>query len=303
MRIHADHRLSWSPPVPPAKSSALSAAARERGAAHARAGRQEAALEELNTAARLATTAEELGWVAAARSSATLELGLVQECLEDCRLALASLPPSLALQRLRVWQRSAVCWALLGEEGAVARVVAVARGELAAAGVAEEARGRLVAGLETAVEEAKGRGEVGGSGAEVPHLTTPGTNPMVSRKVKVEVAEGAAMRHVVATEAIKAGEVIVEEMPISAVLHPSHLTSHCSTCLRPAVAGVPCSSCSSVIFCSPGCREQAAATFHGPECRAPPPALGPLAPALRCRGTVVVWCQLSHLLHPTIILN
>merc|ERR1719391_1534769 len=89
------------------------------------------------------------------------------------------------------------------------------------------------------------------------------------------------MRYVVATDDIKAGEVVVEEMPIAAVLVPNLLQSHCSTCLRPAIAGVACNSCSNVIFCSAGCRDQAVSSFHGPECKSLFPHFGSLDPALR----------------------
>ena len=42
------------------------------------------------------------------------------------RLALSCLPTSLALQRLRVWQRSAQCWAAIGETAAVGKVAFLA---------------------------------------------------------------------------------------------------------------------------------------------------------------------------------
>ena len=90
-------------------------------------------------------------------------------------------------------------------------------------------------------------------------------------------------RHVLASEDISVGEVLVEEEPLSSVLAVTHLASNCSTCLRAVVAGLACPACSQVIFCSPDCRDSALATFHRWECGnlhlAPP--LGPLMPALR----------------------
>ena len=45
-------------------------------------------------------------------------------------------------------------------------------------------------------------------------------------------------------------QVLVQEQPIACVLLAPHLTSHCSTCLRPAVAGLACGSCSQVtLYC------------------------------------------------------
>ena len=127
------------------------------------------------------------------------------------------------------------------------------RSELEAAGVKEEAREKLVAGLQNTIHKAEKENRSGKEASEAPTLITPGRNQMVSSKLAVKVSEGAAMRYVVATDDIKAGEVgnkltrfsskpfkaqvVVEEMPIAAVLMPKLLKSHCSTCLRPAIAG------------------------------------------------------------------
>ena len=51
-------------------------------------------------------------------------------------------------------------------------------------------------------------------------------------------------RHVLASEDISVGEVLVEEEPLSSVLAITHLASNCSTCLRAVVAGVACPACS-----------------------------------------------------------
>ena len=137
------------------------------------------------------------------------------------RLALSSLPPSLALQRMRVWQRSGQCWAAVGEAAAAAKVifstfafasyvkqvVDLVRSELEASGVAEEARERLVAGLQNAIQKAAKEKKRENETPAAPTLSAPGRNEMVSSKLAVKVSEGAAMRYVVATEDIKAGEV------------------------------------------------------------------------------------------------
>jgi len=282
-QIHRDHKLIWPTQPPAEKSAALAIAARERGSDLVRAGKWREAIAELNTATRYLEPdqVEECGWVAASRSAASFALGLYTECLEDCRLALSSLPPSLALQRSRLWQRSAQCWAVVGEKAAVDKVVDMVRSELEAAGVKEEAQEKLLAGLQSAVRKSESETRKEEGRLPRPRLTAPGRNQMVSSKLTVEVAEGVAMRYVVATEDIKAGEVLVEEMPVSSVLVPRLRHSHCSTCLRPAIAGVACQSCSNVIFCSTGCRDQAASSFHGPECKSPLPHFGSLDPALR----------------------
>ena len=88
------------------------------------------------------------------------------------------------------------------------QVVDMVRSELEAAGVKEEAQEKLLAGLQSAVcKSVSGARQEEGRLPPTPRLTAPGRNQMVSSKLTVEVAEGVAMRYVVATEDIKAGEV------------------------------------------------------------------------------------------------
>ena len=116
----------------------------------------------------------------------------------------------------------------------------------------------------------------------VPRLGEAGSNKFVSRKVEVVVGEK-VRRHVVAKQDIEVGEVIVEERPISSVLHLARLATNCSSCLRAVVRGLGCDRCSQVIFCSARCKAQAEEGFHRLECRhlhlLPP--TGPLCTALR----------------------
>ena len=84
-------------------------------------------------------------------------------------------------------------------------MVHLVRSELEAAGVKEEAREKLVAGLQNTILKAEKKEER--SAKEAPTLIAPGRNQMVSSKLAVKVSEGAAMRYVVATDDIKAGEV------------------------------------------------------------------------------------------------
>ena len=115
-----------------------------------------------------------------------------------------------------------------------------------------------------------------------PRLTEAGSNRFVSRKVEVVVAEK-VRRHVVASQDIEVGEVIVEERPISSVLHLSGLASNCSSCLRAVVRGVACDGCTQVIFCSERCKDQAGEGYHRLECghlHLLPPT-GPLCTTLR----------------------
>ncbi|KAM8835852.1 SET and MYND domain-containing protein 4 isoform 2-T2 [Synchiropus picturatus] len=94
-------------------------------------------------------------------------------------------------------------------------------------------------------------------------------------------------RHLVATDGIAAGEVIVREKPHSCVLIPSATagfgTEHrrCHLCLRETLCLVPCEGCSYSRYCSAACMEAAWHEHHRWEC--------PLTAHLRALGV------LSHL--------
>ena len=96
---------------------------------------------------------------------------------------------------------------LVGNPTCHLQVVDMVRSELEAAGVKEEAQEKLLAGLQSAVRKCESEARKEEGRLPRPRLTAPGRNQMVSSKLTVEVAEGVAMRYVVATEDIKAGEV------------------------------------------------------------------------------------------------
>ena len=86
-------------------------------------------------------------------------------------------------------------------------MVDLVRSELEASGVNEEAREKLLAGLQNAIQKAEKEKRREKETLSAPTLSAPGRNQMVSSKLAVKVSEGAAMRYVVATDDIKAGEV------------------------------------------------------------------------------------------------
>ena len=115
-----------------------------------------------------------------------------------------------------------------------------------------------------------------------PRLVEAGRNKFVSQKVEVVVGEK-VRRHVVARQEIQVGEVILEERPISSVLHLRRLATNCSSCLVAVVRGLACDRCTQVIFCSDRCKDQAEQGYHRLECghlHLLPPT-GPLCTTLR----------------------
>ena len=103
----------------------------------------------------------------------------------------------------------------------------------------------------------------------------------ISEKMKVVYKEGVG-RHVIATDDIEAGELIVSECPGSSFLHHSHSLTNCHHCLKSVIRAVPCIKCSQVMFCSDTCRDSAR-VYHDRECGHVDivPGAGSLAPVLR----------------------
>uniref|UniRef100_A0A3Q2YX53 Protein-lysine N-methyltransferase SMYD4 n=1 Tax=Hippocampus comes TaxID=109280 RepID=A0A3Q2YX53_HIPCM len=101
-----------------------------------------------------------------------------------------------------------------------------------------------------------------------------------------QISDSGKGRHMVATEAIAAGEVILSERPFGSVLVASGGTfgterRHCHACLKPAWRLVPCAGCSYARYCAARCRDGAWEEHHRWEC--------PLGACLAAAGV------LSHL--------
>ena len=77
----------------------------------AKAGKFVEAVLQLNTAMRLAPATERdcLGLICAGRSLATWSLGLDQESYQDCLTAISLLPSTATVQRVKLWERMALC--------------------------------------------------------------------------------------------------------------------------------------------------------------------------------------------------
>ncbi|XP_051903055.1 SET and MYND domain-containing protein 4 isoform X2 [Hippocampus zosterae] len=93
-----------------------------------------------------------------------------------------------------------------------------------------------------------------------------GTSPKVAVRFSPEKG-----RHMVATEAIAAGEVILSERPFGSVLVASDGAfgterRHCHACLKPARRLVPCAGCSYARYCGARCRDGAWEEHHRWEC-------------------------------------
>ncbi len=90
--------------------------------------------------------------------------------------------------------------------------------------------------------------------------------PNASSNVKIEYNKKKG-RHMVATDDVKIGEVLVAESPFASVLLEDFRQSHCYHCFQRVTIVTPCCQCTSVIYCSKECHKEAWDTYHQWECR------------------------------------
>ena len=145
--LHSRAQVSWPRPWPhtaTGKDAPGAAAGLEAGLRLARAGNWHEAAAKLNTAMRLVPPGEveSEGRILAARSAVCLGLGRPDLCWQDCQAALASLPTTATVQRVKLWERSAAC----RPETAGEAHEAAAR-EVAQSGLEPGLQDRLLAGL------------------------------------------------------------------------------------------------------------------------------------------------------------
>ena len=98
-------------PWPGVKDRMKADQVRQSAMSLAKAGKFVEAVLQLNTAMRLAPVTESdcLGLICAGRSLATWSLGLDQESYQDCVTAISLLPSTSTVQRVKLWERMALC--------------------------------------------------------------------------------------------------------------------------------------------------------------------------------------------------
>ena len=109
-------------------------------------------------------------------------------------------------------------------------------------------------------------------------------------------------RHVVTSDAIKPGDVIISEKPFASVLSPRLWSQRCYACMTSLPLNpVACFECASVRFCSTRCLTDAWHSFHRYECRylALLTASGTGIMAQLALRTVLVTSHKELLLHAT----
>ncbi|KAK7588103.1 hypothetical protein V9T40_005348 [Parthenolecanium corni] len=100
----------------------------------------------------------------------------------------------------------------------------------------------------------------------LPHIANPNELvPSASAKVKIDFSQTYG-RHLIATEDIKPGEVLLVEHPFASVLMPHFYHTTCRYCFVRCEALISCPKCLLGTFCSEKCLSRAFDEFHRVEC-------------------------------------
>ncbi|XP_044013809.1 SET and MYND domain-containing protein 4-like [Aphidius gifuensis] len=89
--------------------------------------------------------------------------------------------------------------------------------------------------------------------------------PGLSNSVGLKCSEKYG-RHIVATQDIKAGDIIGIQKPYASVVRMNVRYNVCWHCKKQTWTSIPCDTCSQVVFCSDECKKQAQDNYHDIEC-------------------------------------
>ncbi|GCC17986.1 hypothetical protein chiPu_0021608 [Chiloscyllium punctatum] len=188
------------------------------------------------------------------RSAALYQLQRYQECLVDIERAQEHNYPHELLHKILA--RRTACLQRLGQADGASDLCSKEH---------LNARGRGRARIQS-------QPTTGGA----PHgqTKTSGTLCEISPSIAVR-SDSSRGRHLVATEELRPGEVLLQEKAFAAVLIPegarrepfSNEDMYCHHCLEWTELPVPCLTCSFSSYCSELCRENAWNQYHWLECR------------------------------------
>ncbi|XP_072446219.1 SET and MYND domain-containing protein 4 isoform X3 [Chiloscyllium punctatum] len=188
------------------------------------------------------------------RSAALYQLQRYQECLVDIERAQGHNYPHELLHKILA--RRTACLQRLGQADGASDLCSKEH---------LNARGRGRARIQS-------QPTTGGA----PHgqTKTSGTLCEISPSIAVR-SDSSRGRHLVATEELRPGEVLLQEKAFAAVLIPegarrepfSNEDMYCHHCLEWTELPVPCLTCSFSSYCSELCRENAWNQYHWLECR------------------------------------
>jgi len=207
------------------------------------------------------------------RSAALFHLKHYKECLRDIELAMESGYPDAT--RYKLFERQGSVYLALGNTSEAMACFQKALDNLLTAGLSAKATATWQANIGKRMESCRKATikPVNGEDSEgtkmvVPALTGESNEKYPDASVAVRVRYDASSgRHTVADRDIKVGDVLVSEVPFTAVMFPGeYAANHCGRCFAATEAPVPCSQCSTALFCSRECRDKAWQQYHWAEC-------------------------------------
>ncbi len=213
-----------------------------------------------------------LAYSIANRSACNYYLGEAMNCIADINIALKSgYPPQL---HYKLFERLAKSYVLLKDKPNALKAVRQAKDSL------EKQRSKFEKDkFKSAMEKLVKLGIVINNNDEVIQetieLAEEGPQPRTpklankshkkikefSNQIKVEHNESVG-RHVRADKPIKAGDTLVVEEPMDAILYPNRYGTNCNYCFCKLKNVVPCPNCAGVGFCSAECRDIALESYH-----------------------------------------
>ena len=218
------------------------------------------------------------------RSAALFHLKRYKECLRDIELAMEC--GYLDTMRYKLFDRQGSVYLALGNTSEATESFQKALDNLLTAGLSAKATATWQANIGKRMENCRkatvkpaGGMDSEGTKMAVPSLTGEPNEKYPSASVAVKVRYDASYgRHTVADRDVKVGDVLMSEVPFTAVMLPGEYAGkHCCECFAATEAPVPCCQCSTALFCSRECRDQAWQCYHWAEC-----SFGELLKPLMC---------------------
>ena len=100
----------------------------------------------------------------------------------------------------------------------------------------------------------------------LPLITRPNSIYLSASKSFAMKSDKTHGRYAVASEDIKAGEIILVEKPFASLCLPDCFETHCYLCLTRFIIGHPCRNCSTILYCSTDCEKKSWTDSHQYEC-------------------------------------
>ncbi|TRY73713.1 hypothetical protein TCAL_07774 [Tigriopus californicus] len=207
---------------------------------------------------------ETLALALANRSAVMFHLKEFQHCIQDLDLAIASDYPKKTLFKL--YERKIKCLTQLGNLNLAQTTLNQFSKALDFAVLEPSKKQKMFSELEKTISKIKAKPQEDSTfkslADELPKLNSRNDKfPSFAKCLSVEY-NAKRGRHVVANRDIKAGEMVMVELPTVVVVRDEFKSLFCSNCLRKSYGSIPSPLNSVEVFCSHFCLEQGLNSFH-----------------------------------------